>query len=129
MLVGAQAGEQRHRARLAEAQAGGGWAIVGGWQHHALERRGVWRALARLELVVEEPLVDVVADLDQRLPVLLGESPADTEVAGVVDGRFGSERAALFEVLLDLGRAIVHLDRRRDALVEDLGVKPAGGLA
>ena len=88
------------------------------------KRRGVWRALARLKLVVEEALVDLMADLDQRLPVVLGESSADAEVAGVVDGRLGPERAALFEVLLDLRGAVVHLDRRLHAFVEDLGVKP-----
>ena len=80
-------------------------------------------------MVVEEALVDVVANRNQRLPVGLGEAAADAEVAGVVDGGLGPERAALFEVLLDLGGAVVHLDRRLDALVEDLGVKPAGGLA
>ena len=61
--------------------------------------------------MVQEALVDLMADRDQRLPVLLGEAAADAEVAGVVDGRLGSERAALFEVLLDLGGAVVHLDR------------------
>ena len=72
-----------------------------GWQHHALEQRGVWRALARVKLVVEQSLVDLVPDIDERVTVGVGEHPADGEVAGVVDGRLGPERAALFEVLLD----------------------------
>jgi hypothetical protein len=75
---------------------------VAGRQHHALECGGVWRGLARLELVVEESLVDLVADLQQRIPVGFGEQASDPEVAGVVDGRLGSERTAFFEVLLDL---------------------------
>jgi hypothetical protein len=83
--------------------------------------------LARVKLVVEEALVDLVSDLDQLLPVGVGQHPADSEVAGVVDGRLGSERAALFEILLDLRGAVVDLDRRFDPAVEDLGVKPAGG--
>ena len=70
-----------------------------------------------------------MADRDQRLPVRLGESSADAEVAGVVDGRLGPERAALFEVLLDLRGAEMDLDRRLHSAVEDLGVKPARGPA
>jgi hypothetical protein len=102
---------------------------VDGRQHDALERRGVGRALARLKLGVEEALVDLVADPDQRIPVLFGEHAADAEVAGVVDGRFGPQRAALFEVLLDLRGAVVDLDRGLHAAGDDLGVKPAGGAA
>jgi hypothetical protein len=59
---------------------------VGGWQHHALKGGGVRRALAGVELVVEQPLVDLVADVDQGVPVGGGEQAADPEVAGVVDG-------------------------------------------
>ncbi len=70
-----------------------------------------------------------MADVDERVPVGLGESSADPEVAGVVDGGLGSERAAFFEVLLDLRGAVVHLDRGLDPFVEDLRVKPSGGLA
>ena len=76
--------------------------------------------MARLELVVEEALVDLVADRDERLPVLLGQAPADAEVAGVVDGRLGAERSALSEVLLDLRRAVVNLDRRLYPLLKIL---------
>jgi hypothetical protein len=75
---------------------------VGGWQHHALKERGVWCASARVKLVGEQALVDLMADIDQRVPVLVGQQPADTEVAGVVDRRFGAQGAAFFEVLLDL---------------------------
>jgi hypothetical protein len=63
---------------------------VGGRQHHALERRGVWRALAGVELVVEQPLVDLVSDLHQRVPVGGGRAAADAEVVRVVDGRLGA---------------------------------------
>ena len=94
------------------------WSVVASGAH--------WHAC---KLMVEEALVDLVADLDQRLPVGLGEAAADAEVAGVVDGRLGPQRAALFEVLLDLRGAVVHLDRRLHAVVEDLGVKPSRRLA
>ena len=73
-----------------------------GWQHHALKQRRVWCALAHVKLVIEQALVDLVADVDQRLPVGVGEQPTDAEVAGVVDGRLGSEGAGFFVVLLDL---------------------------
>ena len=43
-------------------------------------------------------------------------------------GRLGPERAAFFEVLLDLRGAEVDLDRRLHSVVEDLGVEPARGL-
>jgi hypothetical protein len=52
--------------------------------------------------MVEEALVHLMADRDERLPAFPGQTAADTEVAGVVDGRLGPQRAALFEVLLDL---------------------------
>src|SRR5205823_2847501 len=70
-----------------------------------------------------------MTDVDQGVPVLWCEASADTEVAGVVDGRLGSERAALFEVPLDLRGAVMDLDRSLDACVDDPGVEPAGGLA
>jgi hypothetical protein len=70
-----------------------------------------------------------MADRDQRLPVGFGEAAADAEIAGVVDGRLGSEPAPLLEVLLDPRRAVVNLDRGLGPFVENLGVKPAGGLA
>ena len=66
-----------------------------GWQHHALKERGVWCASARVKLVVEESLVDLVADVDQLVPVLVGEESSDTEVAGVVDGRLGPQGGPL----------------------------------
>jgi hypothetical protein len=50
-----------------------------------------------------------VSDVDQRLPVGVGQEPADAEVAGVVDRALGSERAAFFEVLLDLRGAVMDL--------------------
>jgi hypothetical protein len=78
-----------------------------------------------VELEAEEPMVDVVADVDQRLPVGVAQEASDTEVAGVVDRGFGSERAAFFEVLLDLRGAEVNLDRSLGPAVEDLGMRPA----
>ena len=56
---GAEGCEQRLHARVAEAERGGGQAVVGaGRQHDAFEGGDVGRACARLELGVEEPLVD-----------------------------------------------------------------------
>src|ERR671914_116025 len=50
-----------------------------------------------------------------------GAQAADAEVVGVVDGCLGPQRAALLEVLLDLGGALVDLDRGLDTAVEDAG--------
>jgi len=60
-----------------------------------VEGGGVGRALARLELVVQESLVDLVADVDERVPVGVGEHPADPKVPRVVDGGLGSECTGL----------------------------------
>ena len=49
---------------------------------------------------VEEALVDLMTDGDERLPVLLGKAAADHEIAGVVDGRLSAQGAAIFEVPL-----------------------------
>jgi hypothetical protein len=42
-------------------------AVLDRRRHHALECRGVWRAVARLKLGFEESFVDVVAERSQRL--------------------------------------------------------------
>jgi hypothetical protein len=68
---------------------------VVGSRHHALNQRGVWSASARVKLVVQQALVDLVGDVDQRLPVLVGEKPADAEAVAVVDGRLSSWRGPL----------------------------------
>jgi hypothetical protein len=102
---------------------------VGGRQHDAFERRGVGRAGTGLELGVEQALVDVVPDPEQRVPVLTREETPDAEVIAVVDGRLGPERTALLEILLDLGGAVVDLDRGRDAAGDHARVEAPGRLA
>jgi hypothetical protein len=82
-------------------------AVFDGRRHQTLERRGVWRAGARLKLGVQEPIVDLIADLSELLPGVGGQGAVDAEVVGVVDGRLGSERPAFLEVLLDLCRTTV----------------------
>jgi len=121
--------EERHHAGVAEAKRGGRLAlIVARGQDDAFERGGVGRALAGSELRVEETVVRLEADADERLPVFLGDAPADPEVARVVDGRLGPERPALLEVLLHLRGAVVDLDRRLNAAVHDAGAEQTGGL-
>ena len=68
VLEGAQAGEQRHHPGVSEVQGGRGLAVLDGRRHQTLERRGVWRAGARLKLGVKQPVVDVIADRPQLLP-------------------------------------------------------------
>jgi hypothetical protein len=51
----------------------------------------------------------VVADVEQRVLVLLVESAADPEVLGVGDGGLGPQRPAFVEVLLDLRALVVDL--------------------
>src|SRR2546426_925981 len=124
---GAERCEQRLRPRVAEAKRGGSEAVGGaGGKDDAFERRGVGRAGARLKLGVEQPLVDLVADLEQRLEVSVGEQAADAEVAGVVDGRLGAKRPTLFEVLLDLRVLVVDLERGLHTATDDPGEETAG---
>ncbi len=112
--------------RVAEAEGGDGLAVARGRQDDARERDCVGRAGARLELGVEQALVDVVADSDERVPVGVGQEPADAEVGGVVDGRLGAEGAALLQVLLDLRVLVVHLEADLVAAVEDARAEAAG---
>ena len=100
-----------------------------GRQHDRLQRGRVGRALARLQLGGHQPCVDVVAEGQQRLPGVGGQGALDGEVVGVVDGRLGPQRAAVLEVLLDLGVLVVGLDHRRDAARDYLGLEDTGGRA
>src|SRR4051812_26877536 len=62
--------------------------------------------------MLEQAVVDLLADRDQLLPRLGRERPFDAEVVGVVDGRLGPQRAAVLEVLLDLGMLVTWIRRR-----------------
>jgi hypothetical protein len=63
---------------------------VDGRQHDPRERGRVGRAWARRKSGVEQALVDLLADLQQRLPVVGGEQPSNAEGVGVVDRRLWS---------------------------------------
>lgn len=64
-------------------------------------------AIAAQSLDVEEMSVGREADLPQSREIL--ESFADLEVAGVIDGGFGAQGAALFVVLLDARLLVVEV--------------------
>ena len=53
--------------------------------------QGAWRLvrIARVKLVVQQALVDLMADVNQRVPVLCGDAAFDPE--GVVDRGLGSD--------------------------------------
>ena len=53
------------------------------------------------------------------------DAPADLEVAGIVDGRFGSKRLSLLVVLLDAGLLVIDVQRRHHAIGDHTGTKPA----
>jgi hypothetical protein len=127
---GAERGEQRLHAWVAEAERGRGPAVVVlGGQDDPLECGGVGRAGAGLQLRVEQALVDLVADPDERPPVVVAEQAADAEVVAVVDRRLRPERATLLPVLLDLRGAVVDVDPGLDAAVDHPGLEAAGRAA
>lgn len=76
MREAAERGEQRHHAGIAEAQPRCGLAVLDGRQHDALKRRGLGRAGARRELGGKQALVGLMAELNERVPVVLGEQAA-----------------------------------------------------
>ena len=77
----------------------------------------------RLDL--EQASVGVEADLAQRRQVM--QPPAESEVAGIVDGGFGAQRLSVLVILLDAAVLIVHMQRRRDPVGDDAGAKASGG--
>jgi hypothetical protein len=62
VLEGAQPGEERHHSGVTEVQSGRGLAVLDRRRHQTRQRRGVRRALARLKLGVEQPIVDLITD-------------------------------------------------------------------
>ena len=72
---------------------------------------------------IEETSVDLEADLPQSGQVL--ESFADTEVARIVDGGFGTEGTALLATLLDARGPVVDVERRDCTFCDDAGAEPA----
>src|SRR5436190_16704130 len=74
---------------------------------------------------VQQTSVGGEADLPHRGEVR--QPFAQVEVAGVVDGGFGAQRAALFVVLLDGGVLVVHVQAGCHPGGDDPGAEPARG--
>jgi hypothetical protein len=81
-------------------------------------------AVCARSLHVEKTSVGRKADLSQLGEIM--EQPADTEVAGVVNGGLGPKGTPFLVVLLDLGMLVVNVDRWRYSLRDDPGAKAPG---
>ena len=74
-------------------------------------------------LDVEQTSVGRKGDFAQLRQVF--DASADGEVAGVIDGGFGSKRFSLFVILLDAGLLVVDVQRRHDAVGDNAGTETA----
>ena len=114
MGEGAEGLEQRHHARIAEAQRGDALAGLDGGLLQAVEGVLGQDAVVTEALDLEQLAIDGVAEVAQVRQVVDGLP--DVEVHRVVDGGFGAERVLLFEVLLDVGGLVLDVEaglRRR----------------
>ena len=105
-----QYAEQRLHARIAEAQRRSSLPVDFDGADHLIERVFANRAIVRYGLDVEKTSVGLKADLPQSGQVI--QPLADAEVACVVDGGFGAQRAAFLVVLLDARVLVVDVQRR-----------------
>src|SRR4029077_13417586 len=88
-----------------------------------LERGLADEAVVADALDVKQTPVGRKADLAQFREIF--DAPADVEVAGIVDGRFGSKRLSLLVVLLDAGLLVIDVQRRHHAIGDHTGAEPA----
>src|SRR3978361_1421286 len=96
-----QAEQAPLRPRVSEAQRRRALSIGHDGSLHVLERCFADEAVVADALDVEQTSVGCKADLAQFWEIF--DASADVEVAGVVDGGFGSKRLSLLVILLDAG--------------------------
>src|SRR5579863_7161245 len=102
-----QHAEQRLHARIAEPQRGGSLPVDLDGPNHLLKRVFANRAIMRYGLDVQKASVGLKADLPQSRQVL--QQFSDAEVACVVEGGLGAQRAPFFVVLLDARVLVVDM--------------------
>src|SRR5215475_1442165 len=93
------------------------------WLLHFLECSFADEAIMADALDVEQTSVGCKADLAQLSKIL--DTAADTKVACVVDGRFGSQCLQQLVILLDTRLLVVDVQRRHDAVGDDAGTETA----
>src|SRR5215831_3861840 len=93
------------------------------WLLHFLECSFADEAIMADALDVEQTSVGCKADLAQLSKIL--DTAADTKVACVVDGRFGSQCLQQLVILLDTRLLVVDMQRRHDAVGDDAGTETA----
>jgi hypothetical protein len=122
----AQDREEGERARVGQAQPGHAGPGFGDDRVGDLgQGGGSGDGVVAEFLGAEQAPVGGEADLPQRGQV--GQPLADPEVAGLIDGGFGSDRLAEFVVLLDLRVLVVDVQARGDIGGDDPGAEPARG--
>src|ERR1700693_1682706 len=92
-------------AWIGEAQRRRALVVHRDWSLHVLEGGFADEAVVTDALDVEQTSVGRKADLAQFREIF--DASADGEVAGIVDGGFGSKRLSLLVVLLDAGLLVI----------------------
>jgi hypothetical protein len=121
----AQRLKQGHDPGIAERQRRGTLAVNDTGTVDLLEDRLGEVAVLADALDLEHATVGGKADGPQRGQI--AQASAEAEVAGVVDGGFGPQRAFLLEVLLDARGLVVDVQRRGDVVGDDAGAKTPWG--
>ena len=116
--------EQRHDARVAEAQRGRPLPGLKGGALESIECLLRQDALVTDPFDFEELAINLVPEVAEKRQVVDGLG--DVEILGIVDGRFGAERPLLFEVLLDVGVLVFDVETRLDTVSDDTGAIAVG---
>src|SRR5437773_896827 len=116
--------EQRHHARVTEAERGGPLAAFHGRALQAVERVLRQDTVVADALDFEELAVDLLAEVAQVREI--ADALGDVEVLRVVDRGFGSERVLLFEILLDVRRLVFDVETGLDPVGDDSGAIAEG---
>ena len=124
MGEGAEGLEQRHHARVAEAQRGDALAGLDGGLLEAVEGVLGQHAVVTEALDLEQLAIDLVAEVAQVRQV--GDGLADVEVLRVVDRGFGAEGVLLLEVLLDVRGLVLDVQAGLDAVGDHARAIAAG---
>ena len=124
MSEATQGVEQGHDARIAKAQTGRAATRLSGRSLDAVQCFLGEDALMADPLNFQQLAIDLGPERAEVRKLV--DALPDIEVTRIVDRRFRAERAILFEVLLDVGVLVVHVEAGTHASGDDPGPVAAG---